>query len=343
MSKSNLKAVLGNLLFGIALLAVTIIVCVLIGSKDISVSEAVSSISDDRQESSTYTILFEIRLPRCLLAAVVGASLALSGAVLQAILRNPLADPYILGISSGAGVGAILASALGVQATVLGISSMGIFAFAGALFTVWLVWWIGIWAGSRQITSLLLAGVVVNSFFSAIIMFLTSIMKSSSLQTTMVWLMGNIRDASGSDIVISGICLLAACAVLFKLAPQLNILSFGYDDAQTMGLNVTAVRLGVFAAAAFTTSVAVSLSGIIGFIGLIVPHAVRLVVGPDHRKLLPLCCIAGAIFLVISDTIARTVIAPRQLPVGIITAISGAPFFLFLLIKYSRRVSLGVK
>jgi iron complex transport system permease protein len=325
------------------LLVVTVSICLFIGSKDIALSNIRAGIDGTDPGNPDYTIFFKIRLPRCILAAVVGASLALSGAVLQALLRNPLADPYILGISSGAGLGAIIAAISGVQTVFLGISSMGVFAFLGALATVWLVWWIGILAGSRQVTSLLLAGVVVNSFFSAVIMFLTSIMRSSSLQSTMLWLMGNIRDASPNDILMSTICLAAALIILYRLSPMLNVLSFGADDAHSMGINVRRVRLTAFATAAFVTAVAVSMSGLIGFIGLIIPHAVRLLCGPDHRKLLPLSAIVGAIFLVICDTFARTVIAPQQLPVGIVTAITGGPFFLLLLVKYSRKVSMGTK
>ncbi|MFI4911736.1 MAG: FecCD family ABC transporter permease [Sedimentisphaeraceae bacterium JB056] len=343
MKKVNFKDLLKSFGIGFLLLLVTISICLFIGSKDISLSNVWSGINGTQANNPDHMIFFEIRLPRCILAAVVGASLALSGAVLQALLRNPLADPYILGISSGAGLGAIIAAVSGVQIAFFGISTMGIFAFIGAIGTVWLVWWIGILAGSRQVTSLLLAGVVVNSFFSAVIMFLTSIMRSSNLQSTMLWLMGNIRDASGSDIFLSTICLFIAGVILYRLAPLLNVLSFGHNDAQTMGVNVTGVRLIAFATAAFVTAVAVSMSGLIGFIGLIVPHAVRLLCGPDHRKLLPICGIAGAIFLVICDTFARTVIAPQQLPVGIVTAITGGPFFLFLLVKYSRKVSIGSK
>ncbi len=343
MKRLTFQSLTKNVIAGMLLLAVTVVVCLFIGSKDISLANIYAGITGSDADNADYTIFFKIRLPRCILAAIVGASLAVSGAVLQALLRNPLADPYILGISSGAGLGAMLATITGIQITVFGISTMGLFAFIGAIGTVWLVWWIGIMAGSRQLTSLLLAGVVVNSFFSAVIMFLTSVMDSSKLQTTMLWLMGNMREAGGGDIVISVICLVAAMVVLYRLSPHLNILSFGHDDAQTMGVNVPLVRLVSFATAAFVTSVAVSLSGLIGFIGLIVPHAVRLLCGPDHRQLLPICGITGAIFLVVCDTFARTVIAPQQVPVGIITAITGGPFFLILLVKYSRKVSMGSK
>lgn len=338
MKRVNFQSLAKDLIAGTLLLAVVCFACLFAGSKPISLQEVWNGITGANPDSVDYMIFSGIRLPRCILAAIVGASLAVSGAVLQALLRNPLADPFILGISSGAGLGAIIASVSGVQFAFLGINAMGVFAFAGAIATVWLVWWIGILASSRQVTSLLLAGVVVNSFISAVIMFLTSIMRSSSLQATMIWVMGNIRDAGSSDIVISFVCLAAGMAILYKLAPMLNVLSFGHDDAKAMGINVSAVRITAFATAAFITSVAVSLSGLIGFIGLIIPHAVRLLCGPDHRRLLPMCAIAGAIFLVICDTFARTIIAPQQLPVGIVTAITGGPFFLVLLVKYSRKV-----
>ena len=328
---------------GLVMLIAVIIICSMIGSQKISLTAVWSYIFGKTTDSTDYTILFQLRLPRCILAALVGASLAISGVVLQALLRNPLADPYILGISSGAGLGAMLAMATGLQVSFLGISSIGLFAFIGAIGTVWLVWWLGIMAGGRQVSNLLLAGVVVNAFFSAIIMFLSSIISSSGLQGTMMWLMGNVRDAGSGDIMISTICLTIALIVLFRISAELNALSFGQKDAQSMGVNVNSTRLIAFATTAFITSVAVSMSGLIGFIGLIVPHTVRLVIGPDHRRLLPMCGFAGAIFLVVCDTFARTIIAPRQLPVGIITAITGAPFFLVLLIKYSRKVSLGVK
>jgi iron complex transport system permease protein len=289
-------------------------------------------------ENIDYEIFMGVRLPRVILAALVGAALAASGVVLQAILRNPLADPYILGISSGAGLGVITAVLSGVTWQFLGGSPIGLFAFAGAIATVWLVWWIGQLAGKSQVTSLLLAGVVINAFFSAVIMFLTSIANSKEVHSTIFWLMGNITEKSFGVLWFGGISITVGIAALSCICHKLNILTFGEEEARSLGVNTTRTRLTAFGIAAFITAVAVSLSGLIGFVGLIVPHGVRLVFGPDHRQLLALSAVIGAIFVVIADTLARIVVAPAQLPVGVITAIAGAPFFLILLAKYTRKV-----
>jgi iron complex transport system permease protein len=305
------------------LLAVVMLVCSLIGSSNVPLK----------------AVFVPVRLPRVMLAAIVGAALACSGVVFQALLRNPLADPYILGISSGAGLGAIIAVISGFSWTLLGRSPIAIFAFVGALGTVWLVWFIGHFTGKSQMTSLLLAGVVINAFFSAVIMFLISIAKSGQLHSTIFWLMGNMTEESFLVLWLGAGFVAAGMLALFFISPQLNAISFGDEDARSMGINTVKTQTIAFAIAAAITAVAVSLSGLIGFVGLIVPHGVRLVIGPDHRQLLPLSGIVGAIFLVAADTLARTVVAPAQLPVGVITAITGGPFFLILLAKYSRKVS----
>jgi iron complex transport system permease protein len=222
------------------------------------------------------------------------------------------------------------------------MSSIMIMAFLGAMLTVWLVWSIGRVTGKTHITGLLLAGVVVNAFFSALIMFLLSISRARQLQTTMFWLMGNmILPDSSMMIWISGGLVLGGIVCLLMLGNSLNILSFGSEDARALGVPIERTCFLAFACAAFITSVAVSLSGLVGFVGLVVPHAVRLVTGPDHRQLIPLSAIVGAAFLVIADTIARIVIAPAILPVGVITALAGGPFFLILLIRYTKNVHWG--
>ncbi|MCX5635995.1 MAG: iron ABC transporter permease, partial [Planctomycetota bacterium] len=288
--------------------------------------------------NTDYEIFVHVRLPRIILAAIVGAALAGSGVVFQALLRNPLADPYILGISSGAGLGVIIAVISGVGWTLWGRSPIAIFAFVGAMGTVWLVWLIGRLTGKSNVTGLLLAGVVVNAFFSAVIMFLTSIAKSQQIHSTIFWLMGNMAEENFSVLWLSAGYVMAGIIALFYISPQLNALSFGIEDAKSMGINTTGTQTIAFAIAAAITAVAVSLSGLIGFVGLIVPHAIRLVFGPDHRQLLPLSGITGAIFLVAADTLARVIVAPAQLPVGVITAIVGGPFFLILLIKYTKTI-----
>ncbi len=335
-SRLTFTKLLTSILIGVAILAATMLVCSLVGTKTLSIKNLIhSDISTIDAE-----IFYRIRLPRVLLASIVGASLAISGAVLQAILKNPLADPYILGISSGAGVGAMFASVIGLQFTFLGKSPIAIFAFIGALATVWLVWTIGSLADKRSSNGLLLTGVVINTFLSAITMFMVAIAKSSTVHSTMIWLMGNILPEDLTTIATMAILTLIATISLMLLGPSLNLISFSAAQAKTVGINVSRVRFLAFLITAFITSIAVSLSGLIGFVGLIVPHAIRLIWGADHRRLLPITAIAGAIFMVIADTIARVIISPAQLPVGILTAMIGGPFFIVLLIKNSKRQNL---
>ena len=322
----------------LAMLAVLMGLCALKGTQKISLTNILKGPGEMAGETIDYEI-FIIRLRRVILAALVGAALACSGVVLQAILRNPLADPYILGISSGAGLGVIVAILSGISWSFWGGSPMAIFAFAGSLLTVWLVWYIGRFTGKSQVTSLLLAGVVVNAFFSAVIMFLTSVANSQQLRATIFWLMGNITEKDWAVLWMSAGGILAGIMGLFTICHRLNVLSFGEDEAKKLGINTDRTKVLTFGFAAFITAIAVSLSGLIGFVGLIIPHGVRLVFGPDHRQLLPLSAITGSAFLVVADTIARTVFGQEQLPVGVITAIAGGPFFLVLLARYSRKVS----
>ena len=323
----------------LAILIAVMCVCCLTGTQKISLEKVFAGPGKTAGENVDYEILVSVRLPRVVLAALVGAALACSGVVLQAILRNPLADPYILGISSGAGLGVIIAIISGVSWTFWGGSPIAIAAFAGAIITVWLVWYIGHLTGKSQVTNLLLAGVVVNAFFAAVIMFLTSIAKSEQVYSTIFWLMGNITEKNPPVLWVSAICILAGIISLFSVCYRLNALSFGEQEAQGLGIDINKTKILAFGWAAFITAVAVSLSGLIGFVGLIIPHAVRLVLGPDHRQLLPVSAIFGSIFLVAADTLARIIVSPAQLPVGIITAIAGGPFFLVLLAGYSRKVS----
>jgi len=320
----TIKKLLLKLLVCFLALLVIIAVCTLIGPSKTTDSD----------------VLLKIRLPRIILAALVGAALACAGVTLQAILRNPLADPYILGISSGAALGVITAMVFGISISFWAGSTISLFAFIGAIGTVWLVWFIGHFAaGSGAVTSLLLAGVVINAFFSAIIMFLTSIAKSNQVRATAMWLMGNLTDKDTSVLVVSGLCIIAGIIILISIAARLNVLSLGYAEAKALGVNTTKIKLIAFGVSAFITAIAVSLTGLIGFVGLIVPHGVRLVCGPDHRQLIPISAFTGAAFLAIADTIARSAFAGSELPVGVITALIGGPFFLILLARNSRKVN----
>lgn len=331
-----------NLAIKIILCLVVLVVvmglCTLVGTQKISLAKVFNGQGDIPGSNIDYEI-FVIRLRRVVLAAIVGAALACSGVVLQAIMRNPLADPYILGISSGAGLGAIIAILSGISWTFWGGSAVTAFAFIGAVATVWLVWFIGHFTGKSQVTGLLLAGVVVNAFFSAVIMFLTSIAKSEQLRATVYWLMGSITDKDPMVLWISGVCIAAGIIALFVVCYRLNALTLGDEQATGLGIDPVKTRLVAFGFTSFITAIAVSLSGLIGFVGLIIPHGVRLVFGPDHRQLLPISALIGGAFLVCADTLARTIFGQEQLPVGVVTAIAGGPFFLILLAKYSRKVS----
>lgn len=332
----------GTLLLRVAITALLLLLvmflCSLTGPQAISLKAALSGPASPATPNPDYEILVRVRIPRVILAALVGAALAGAGVTFQALLRNPLADPYILGISSGAGLGAILAVISGFGWTLWGRSPVAVFAFLGALGTVWLVWGIGRITGRYHVTGLLLAGVVVNAFLSAVILFLVSIARSQHFYATMFWLMGNMTEEDFHVLWIGGGCITAGIVALFFLSPQLNVISIGHHDARSIGIAVERVELAAFAVSALITAVAVSLSGLIGFVGLVVPHAVRLVFGPDHRQLLPLSSLVGAMFLVVADTAARVVVAPAQLPVGVVTAMIGGPFFLILLIRHSRKV-----
>jgi iron complex transport system permease protein len=332
----------GTLLIRVVTAAVLLVLvmslCSLVGPRSVSFKAILAGPTGSAAPNPDYEIFTRVRVPRIVLAALVGAALAAAGVVFQGLLRNPLADPYILGISSGAGLGAMLAVLCGFGWTVWGRSPLAVFAFAGALGTVWLVWGIGRLTGKYHVTGLLLTGVAVNAFFSAVILFLASIARSQQFYATIFWLMGNMAEEEPLVLWVGGGCIAAGIVALFFLSPYLNVISMGYHDARSIGIPVERIEMAAFAIAAFITAVAVSLSGLVGFVGLIIPHAIRLMFGPDHRQLLPLSSLTGAMFLVIADTVARLVVAPAQLPVGVITAMAGGPFFLVLLVRFSRRV-----
>jgi iron complex transport system permease protein len=274
------------------------------------------------------TILFSIRLPRIIFAGLVGAALSVAGVVFQGLLRNPLADPYILGISGGAAVGAIIAILTGLNAFLFGIPGL---AFSGALLTIVLVYGIARTKKEIHSTTLLLAGVIVNAFFSAIIMFLISTTGDRNLHNVMFWLMGDLSLAEWKEIILTGFFFLTGFAVIYRYARHLNLIVTGEETAMHLGVNVEQTKKILLVAASLITGVAVSVSGIIGFVGLIIPHMMRMLLGSDHRLLLPSAALFGCSFLIVADTVARTIITPAELPVGVITALCGAPYFIYLL------------
>jgi iron complex transport system permease protein len=286
--------------------------------------------------SSNYSlIIFDIRLPRILLGIFVGASLAVAGTSFQALLRNPLADPYVLGVSSGAAVGAILAVivephlALSPEVATL-LTPLG--AFLGALATIAGVYLLGRRNGGIDSNTLLLSGIITASFLSAIIIFLMNILTSRDRGGMAFWLMGDLStplQANLSWVIRVGFFL--AAAAIYTTDKDLNLLLAGEKEAMHLGVDIKRVRIVVYVAASILTGLAVSVSGTIGYVGLLVPHLMRLIFGSDHRILLPAAAFGGAIAVVLADMLARTVVAPGELPVGAMTALVGAPLFIYLL------------
>jgi len=275
-------------------------------------------------------IVVQHRLPRALLASLVGGGLALAGATFQALLRNPLAEPYILGISGGAAVGAVLALSLGWVAAGSGV--LPAMAFAGALVAILLVFRVASAADRRlDVRVLLLAGVVVGAFFSAVIAFILSVSDAATVRSAVVWMMGSVADADWKAVGVAAAYTLPACAVLLALGRALNLLSVGEETALYLGIEVERVKRLAFGVASLVTAAGVAVAGVIGFVGLVVPHGLRLVVGSDHRALLPLSFLAGAAFLTGADTVARVALAPTEIPIGVVTAFVGVPVFLVLL------------
>ena len=273
-------------------------------------------------------IILSLRVPRALLAGLVGAGLSVSGAIFQALLRNPLADPYILGVSSGAAVGAIIAILMGLSTLSIGLPLV---SFIGALLTIFIVFNFGKQDGKIHPNTLLLAGVIIGSFLSALIMFFISISQKEELHTIIFWLMGDFSFSNTQAVYIIFPYIFLGFIFLYFQSRKLNLILSGEESALQMGVDVERLKLISYLLASLITAASVSVCGLIGFVGLIVPHSVRLIFGPDHRLLLPSSALIGASFLIASDTFARTLLAPTELPVGVITAAFGGPFFIYLL------------
>jgi iron complex transport system permease protein len=279
-------------------------------------------------------IVLEVRLPRVLLAFLVGASLAAVGVALQALLRNPLADPYILGVSSGAALGAVLALQMGIGWAFAGFSALHLFAFLGAGATIVTIYRVVLTEGRVPVHTLLLAGVIINAIISALILFITSVSDSTSAFRMFFWLMGNLTTLGYAGLGALAVLVAVGIGLLCGQARNLNLLALGEEAARGLGLAVERVKLLIFLTTALVTGAVVAVSGLIGFVGMVVPHAVRMVLGADHRLLLPAAALFGGVFLMVADTVARSLLAPTELPVGVITALCGGPFFIYLLIRH---------
>jgi iron complex transport system permease protein len=282
------------------------------------------------------TILWNIRMPRTALIALSGAALAGSGAAYQGLFRNPLADPYLIGVASGAGLGAVLAMSINWPYTALGLMAVPAAAFVASLLTVFLVYSFARVGASVPTTNLILAGVAVSSFATSLTSFLM-LRSTGELRRAMSWLLGGVSLTSWGAIWTLVPYLAIGLTTLILSGHALNLLQFGDDQASQLGLDVRRAKTVIIVAASLVTAAAVSFAGIIGFIGLVVPHVIRLWWGVDYRRIIPLSILGGASALLLADVLARIVIAPQELPVGIVTALAGAPFFLWILRRAKRQ------
>jgi iron complex transport system permease protein len=323
MKVQSPKSKVQILRFGIGLLVLLIIAltaAVLLGSEKLSffdLSEAQSA------------ILFDIRIPRVLLGATVGASLAVAGASLQALLRNPLAEPYLLGVSNGAALGTMLAIVFFANFEFL----RPVMAFAGSSLATLAVYQMAKSRAGMNVERLVLSGVIVTTFLSSIIVLLTSLLDATKLRSFTFWLLGDLSQASKNGFYLTLIVVVIGTIVLSSQAKALNLMMIGERDAFDFGVEVKRVRLIIFGTASALVGISVAASGSVGYVGLIIPHLIRLITGSDNRLVIPFSALAGAVFVTLADTVARTAIAPRELPVGAITALIGAPLFIYLLRK----------
>jgi len=283
------------------------------------------------------TILYEIRLPNLVLTGLTGLALGGSGAAFQALFRNPLADPYVIGIASGAGLGAVLAMALRWPTGWLGMAAVPVAGFLGALLTVALVYRLSSVGKTTPVTTLILAGVAVSSFATALTS-LILLLSTSELHRAVTWMVGGFSLGGWAPVFASLPYLALALGVLVTLGRPLDVLQFGDEQATQLGLDVDRLKLVVVVTASLAAATAVSFSGIIAFVGLVVPHLTRLLWGPSYRRLLPLAALGGASFLLLADIVARSLLSPRELPVGVVTSVIGAPFFLYLLARAKRNL-----
>ncbi len=313
------------------LLAASVLLSLMIGSVSLAPWEVLRGLVEGGPQDAAATIVRKIRLPRALLAGIVGACLSLAGLGFQAISRNPLADPSVLGVSSGASFGLLVAVVLGIAGPTANPVVPTLFAFGGALLAAVLVYAVAQVGGRLPMTTLLLSGVIIGLFFTSCVMLATVALGAAELQGVVFWLMGNLAPVGGGTLLVLGSVLGVAVVVLVRQAPRLNLLALGEEQALQLGVEAERVKRTVFVVASLATGAAISAAGSIGFVGLIVPHAARLLLGPDNRALVPTSVLLGAAFLILADLGARTVAAPTELPVGVITSFCGAPLFVYLL------------
>jgi len=310
-------------------LTLSVIVAASIGSGEVSLARALTdpgSLSDVER-----TILYSVRLPRVLLAALLGGALTVAGVVFQALLRNPLADPYVLGVSGGASIGGVVALLLGLGGGALGGLAVPVLAFVGALGALFLIEWVATVGGRMTVYTVLLTGAIFNAFSAALIYFIQSVASLEQLHAIVFYLMGHVPSYAPRSLGVLALVVVIAVVLLFAMSREFNALSLGEEGAQQIGVDIERVKRRTFVLGSLLTGLAVAVAGLIGFVGLVVPHLLRILLGPDHRLLLPAAFFGGATFLVLADLLSRVVVEPNELPVGVVTALIGGPFFLYLL------------
>lgn len=316
-----------------ALLVLTGLLGVLTGPAGIGLGASLEALGGAGGDPVARAIVLELRLPRVIGAALVGGCLAVSGAVFQALLRNPLAEPYLLGVSAGAALGAVGAIVSGVAA--LGAPALPLAALAGGLLAIGVVFSVARVAGRFDTRVLILAGVVVSAFFGACITLVLTLAPAERLRSAFFWTLGSLSGISWPMVAVLAAYGLPACLAAWALGRNLDALALGEEAAAAVGTDVERVKRSAYLLASLLAAATVSVAGVIGFVGLVVPHAVRLLAGSGHRRLLPLAFLAGAVFLLVVDTAARSVAGPVEIPVGVVTAFLGVPFFLVLLRRRS--------
>ncbi|MCG8469244.1 MAG: iron ABC transporter permease [Gemmatimonadetes bacterium] len=299
------------------------------GAAPIAPAEVWAALRGDATDPTSLAIVRSLRLPRVLAGALTGAALAISGVLFQAMLRNPLAEPYLLGVSSGAALGAVISITL--FGSGLGPLAPALFALAGALLAIAIVFRVALAVGRLDTHVLILAGVVVAAFFGALVMLLLSVAEADALRSAVLWTFGSLERASWGAVAVLAASLGGAGVIAFALSRHLNALALGEEAATYLGARVEVVKRTAYLLASLLAAVAVSTAGVIGFIGLVIPHAVRMLWGSDHRALLPLAALAGGVALIAADAVARSAFRPLELPVGVVTALLGVPLFLVLL------------
>ncbi|TCK88005.1 iron complex transport system permease protein [Natranaerovirga hydrolytica] len=296
-------------------------------------------IQQDNLLDSHRIIVMNLRLPRIILALIGGAGLAFAGVIFQGVFSNPMAEPYLLGVSSGAAMGATLAAILNIQIRLIGFGTIGLFAFAGSLLVMFLIFAISKIQGKTSISVLLLIGLAINSFFSALIS-LIMMFNQDKVEEVYFWTMGSFKNATWEKVIVVGIIVLMISLYSFRYSKELDIIMIGDEQAKSLGIEVDTIKKKLLILASLGSAVIVAASGIIGFVGLIIPHCARLITGEAHKKLMPMSMLIGGIFMIVCDTIARSIIPNKELTTGVITSLFGVPFFIWLIYKNRKTVGL---